>query len=387
LKILFVHSYYQQRGGEDSVFEQEFELLKQTESVEAVIFRNRNGWRGAFQFLVSVWNFKAAVKVRRSIVNFKPDIVQIYNWHYATGPIVIRTAKKMGIKVVLNLQNYRILCPSASLLHNGKIYTFSIDKKGFPWKAVRDRVYRKSFLQTYWLAWVVYLHKIIGTWHKVDQYIVPTNTVKKLFTEFNKNDFIKADKFKVKSNFSLQTGRLLIKRGNHFLFVGRLSEEKGIRVLLEAFENSMHELWIAGDGPLKQLVEESSKHFSNIKYVGNLDKVKVKEAMSNCSALIFSSIWYEPFGLVITEALSNGCPIISSNIGSPTELVIEAVTGIHFNVGDKLSLLNRLDYWQNLNEMERLQYGKNCIESYENLYTPDLNKKDLLSIYQTLLNR
>ncbi len=386
MKILLVHSYYQQRGGEDSVFEQEYELLQQSEETKALTFRNLGGWRGAVQFILSIWNFGAAAKVRELINEFKPDIIQIYNWHYSSGPAIIHAAKKLGVKIVINVPNYRLLCPSGSLLHKGKLFTCSIQKRGFPWKAVHNKVYRNSFFQTFWLAFVVYYHKKIGTWEIVDQYIVPSNTVLNLFTRYNSYINIPKDRFSVKPNFSIQTDKLPVKRGRHFLFVGRLSEEKGIHLLVDSFENSSYELIIAGSGPLKNMVMESCSRHSNITFAGNLDKEKVKEAMSICTALIFSSIWYEPFGLVITEALSNGCPVIASDMGSPAELIIEGVTGIHFSAGDKESLRNRLDYWQNLSEAEQEVYRLNCINCFNELFTPAKNLKQLLSIYRLVLN-
>jgi glycosyltransferase involved in cell wall biosynthesis len=386
VKILLIHSYYQQRGGEDSVFEQEYELLKQSEDIKKITFNNKSGWRGALQFILSIWNSGAAGKVRKMIYEFKPDIVQIYNWNYASGPVIIQMAKKLGVKVVVNVQNYRLLCPSASLLHHGKLFMDSIEKRGFPWKAVRCRVYRNSYFQTFWLAFVVYFHKMAGTWKMVDQYIAPSKTVEKLFTEYKSYTDIPKEKFLVKPNFSIQTGILSLKREKHFLFIGRLSEEKGIDFLLDTFKNSSYELIIAGSGPLKDKVLETCAQHSNIKFAGSLDKEKVKEAMSTCTALIFSSIWYEPFGLVITEALSNGCPLIASDIGSPTELVAEGVTGIHFKTGDKKSLQNRLDYWQNLGEAERERFSFNCISSFNELFTPGKNREQLLSIYHSLVN-
>jgi len=385
VRILLIHSYYQQRGGEDGVFEQEYELLKQSEEVRTITFKNLTGWRGAVQFLFSFWNFSAARKVRKLIREFKPDIVQIYNWHYGSGPAPILVAKKMGMKVIINVQNYRLLCPSASLLHNGKLFLWSIQQRGFPWKAVSNKVYRNSYFQTFWLAFVVYFHKKIGTWNEVDHYIAPSNTVKNLFTGYKSYIDIPKEKFSVKPNFSIQTGIIQNKRDSYFLFVGRLSEEKGIEVLLEAFKNCGNELVIAGNGPLKDIVLKTCSKYTNIKYSGILDKKGVKEAMSSCTALIFSSIWYEPFGLVITEALSNGCPLIASDIGSPMELVVEGITGIHFVTGERESLVNKLNYWQGLEETERENFRLNCVNSFNELYTPEKNKELLLSIYNSTI--
>jgi glycosyltransferase involved in cell wall biosynthesis len=387
LKILLIHSYYQQKGGEDGVFEQESELLRQSEEVSALALHNLSGWKGAFQFLFSIWNFGAVKKIRKQIEQNRPDIIQLYNWHYATGPVVIRLAANLGIPVAMNLQNYRLLCPSGTLLFKGQLFTESIEKRGFPWKAVYNRVYRNSFFQTFWLAFIVWFHKISGTWSKVDLFIAPTNTVKKLFTETNNYLDLPPDKFIVKPNFSIQKETLALKRNNRFLFVGRLSQEKGIEMLLTAFKESSHELIIAGSGPLLSLVEETCATHKNIRYAGNLDREAVKNLMSSSSAFVFTSIWYEPFGLVITEALSNGCPLIASDIGSPAELVQNGITGIHFKAGDPESLRNCLDRWNSLSDLEKKRYSENGMFIYKQLYTPEKNREQLLTAYKTLIGK
>lgn len=384
MKILLVHSYYQQKGGEDAVFEQEYELLKHSEDVETVIFRNLPGWRGAVQFLFSVWNPVASYKIRKTIKRFHPDIIQIYNWHYASGPAAVRIGRKTGVPTVINIQNYRLLCPSATLIYGGKLFISSLEKNRFPWEAVYKKVYRNSAIQTFWLAFVVRIHKRMGTWKKIDRYIVPTQEMKKLFTTAANFRDVRPEKFCVKSNFSIQTALTNLPRENHFLFVGRLSEEKGILFLLDAFRNMPFELVIAGEGPLIQQVLDSCSRHKNIRFVGKLDKSGVKDAMSRCAAFIFSSIWYEPFGLVITEALSNGCPVIASDIGSPVELVQEGITGLHFKTGDQDDLQKKLNEWQNLSVTVKEQFRQNCIASYHTFYGPEVNRKQLMAIYNSL---
>lgn len=385
MRILLIHSYYRQKGGEDVVFEQEFELLKKSQDVIAITFRNFSAWHGAAQFLGSIWNIRAARKIKKEIREFRPHVVQIYNWHYGTGPIIIRTANKLGAKVIMNTGNYRLLCPSGTLTHKGKLFTESITKKGFPWKAVVKKVYRESYFQTFWLAFVVWFHTKLKTWQKVDRYIVPSRTVRELFANAQNNLNLPVEKFVVKPNFSVQSEILKRHRNNHFLYIGRLSEEKGIGVLLEAFKNSPHQLVIAGSGPLLNDVTKISSIQTNIKFAGPLDKEAVKEALSNCNALIFPSICYETFGMVITEAMSNGCPIIASDIGSPSEIVLEGITGIHFRAGDKESLRSALDCWQSLSHIEKEQYQKNCFSKYEEFYTPEKNSELLMEIYNSVV--
>jgi len=232
LKVLMIHTYYQQTGGEDAVFNQERKLLEESEQVEVLEFRNQPGLKGALQFLLSFWNPFAARKLKQKISEVQPDIIHLHNVHFAIGPIAIRVAQKAGVPVVMTLHNYRLLCPSATLSYKGEIFIESLNET-FPWKAVRRKVYRNSLLQTFWLAWIIFFHKKIGTWKMVDRYIALTDFARELF--LHSSFGLKPEKYAVKSNFKEEAALSPVQKGDHFLFVGRLSPEKGIRVLLEAY--------------------------------------------------------------------------------------------------------------------------------------------------------
>ena len=128
MKILFIHSQYLQFGGEDTVVEQEVKLLNNKHRVETLFFKNTGGLNGFFQFLFSIWNIKNARIVKKKIKEFKPDVVHIHNLHFATGPLIIRTIKKLEVPLVLTIHNYRLLCPSATLMHNNTLYLKSVKK-------------------------------------------------------------------------------------------------------------------------------------------------------------------------------------------------------------------------------------------------------------------
>src|SRR5690606_38658243 len=154
MRILIIHNHYQHPGGEDVVFGQERDLLNDTAAVSTLTFRNHRGWRGLWQTLWSPWNIWAGRRVKRAIRQHNPTVIHIHNLHYAIGPIAIRIAKRKGVPVVMTLHNYRLLCPSATLFHNGKVFTESLHA-AFPWKAVRLGVHSHSVLKTFWLALTV----------------------------------------------------------------------------------------------------------------------------------------------------------------------------------------------------------------------------------------
>jgi len=384
LKILLIHNRYQLHGGEDAVVEQELELLKQYNIVEILYFQNYGGWKGALQFFGSLWNIVSAKKVKQKIHEFKPDVVHIHNWHFAIGPLVFRTIHRLGIPIVHTIHNYRLLCPSAILLNKGKLFTDSL-QGSFPWKAVRNKVYRSSVMQTFWLAFIIWFHKKIGTWKKVDNYICLTSFTVNLFKQSNFG--ISEDKFKVKPNFTASPKVLQQNdREAHFLFIGRLSEEKGITVLLEAFKELPYSLKVAGDGPLKEEVLKTVQQFSNITYLGNLSNKEVEIALQKTQALIFPSICYETFGLVNIEAFSNQTPILASNIGASQSLIIDGYNGFHFIAGNVNDLKETIRKFEVLCSNEKKQLGKNAFTNYQALYSPQLQQGYFDTIYNSVKN-
>jgi len=383
MKVLLLHTQYQQKGGEDGVFQQDFDLLIKTEKVNKLIFYNKSGSIGAAQFIFSLWNINSARNLRSAIRNHNPDIIHLHNWHFATGPIIIRTAKKMGIPLVITLHNYRLLCPSATFLHQGNIFTSSL-QADFPWAAVRNRVYRNSAIQTFWLAFVVWFHKQIGTWKMVDRYLVLTDFARNLFVHSTLG--VTAGSFIVKPNFVVDSPKSTQVRAESFLFIGRLSEEKGIETLVHAFRKNGLTLRIAGGGPLETLVLDASREVNTIHYLGTLDKLAIQRELSTCTALVFPSIWYEGMPMTILEAFAAGTPVVASNLGAMATMIQSGHNGLHFEAGNSTSLTDALLHWQALPETEKAIYRRNARTSYEAHHTPKENRKQLLAIYQQIID-
>lgn len=381
MKILILHTEYQHKGGEDTVVRQEQALLEPDHEVRTVLFKNKSGLQGALQFLFSIWNINVARKVKKHIQQYRPDVIHIHNWHFAMGPLVIRTAKRVGVPIVVTLHNYRLLCPSAILLHNGVIFRDSI-QASFPWAAIRKKVYRDSYLQTFWLSFINWWHRKIGTWNMVQQYIALSAFGKELFC--NSSLGVAASKFTIKSNFvSGSTGSLRHQTGC-FLYVGRLSEEKGIRVLLEAFQNKPDQLQIAGDGPLQQMVLEACKNSKNIHYLGSRNKKEVEELMAGASLFILPSICYEGMPVTIIEAFSVGTPVVTSKMGAMSSMIEHGVNGFHFRPGNPESLYEQVTAWFRLTSLQKECLRQEAQAAYWNYYTPEKNLNQLLTIYQSL---
>lgn len=385
MKILFVHTFYSLRGGEETIVEEELALLRKQYDVEILYFKNSTGIKGALQFLFSIWNVHSALKVRKKIKSFQPDVVQLHNWHFASGPLIIRVVKRMKIPVVHTIHNYRLLCPSGILMHNNKLFLDSLNQS-FPWTAISQKAYRNSMVQTFWLGFVVWFHKLIGTWKMIDVFSCQTNFAIELFRKSKLN--ISKNQFFLKPNFIDYNLNKTDKPDELcFLFVGRLSIEKGIYLMLDAFKVLPFKLKIAGEGPLKEIVLKACKESPNIFYLGNLEKEKVFTELGKTQALLFPSIWYEGMPMTIIESFSTGTPVIASNLGAMTCMIQNEVNGFHFIANNLNSLINAIISFTNLSKAKKNEMNSNALFNYRNIYTPEKQLDFFQEIYKLAISK
>jgi glycosyltransferase involved in cell wall biosynthesis len=175
------------------------------------------------------------------------------------------------------------------------------------------------------------------------------------------------------------------RQSNSFLFIGRLSEEKGIDCLLKAFEATNLKLLMGGNGPLIDNIKTICTKYQNIQYFGSLDKEQVLQYMRKCTALIFPSIWYEGMPMTIIEAFFQGLPVITSNLGAMSTMIKDGYNGLLFEAGDSADLQAKLIEWQNKPQTEKEWFSKNAYQTYLDNYTPAQNLSQLLSIYNSVI--
>ena len=227
-------------------------------------------------------------------------------------------------------------------------------------------------------------HNLIGTWkRKVDKFIV--------LTEFAETKFlgsklrIRRDQLVVKPNFVYDTEAATVLRNDSFLYVGRLSPEKGLLVALDSASSFGFELIIIGDGPMRDVVQSYTDKHNNISWLGFRDKAAIIEKMRTCRALIIPSVCYEGFPLSALEAFSTGTPVIASGLGSLKEIVQDHFNGLHFDVADKTDLFRKVS---TLRDDSRLfeKLCSNARQTYLDHYTPAKNYEMLMSIYESVLH-
>ncbi|MCX2473265.1 glycosyltransferase family 4 protein [Pedobacter sp. MC2016-05] len=382
MKIIFVHTFYKVPGGEDTVVQNEMELLRRNgHQVDLVEFKNEGNTFA--KILFSPFNFFSYLIIKEKIKSIRPDLIHIHNLHFAASASVIHGAHKMGVPIVATLHNYRFLCPSGTLYFDGELFLDSLKTK-VPWKAIKLGVYRNSRLLTFLLGASNYIQHKIKTFDKISKFIVLGEHSKSLFLNSHFKNY--HQKFVVKPNFSPSTSTAVVEEGSYFLFVGRLSKEKGVETLLEAFSATSIKLRIIGSGEFSdEIISRCSIH-KNITYLGQQPQHVVKEQLNGALALVFPSQWYETFGMVLIEAYSRSVPVIASDLGNIKTIVEDGKTGLTFEPGNAQDLLKKVTYYNNLPTTIKAEYRCNARKAYEKANTPEINYNLLIAIYKDAIS-
>ena len=385
MKVIISHGHYQIAGGEDSVLKQEIELLgSQHNELETYVVNNsciKSSWDKLKTAISVPFSFSQLLKIKHYLRNEQADIVHVHNYFPLLSPAIFFACKSVGTPVVHTLHNYRAICPTALLMHEGEVEERSLHSSS--WWTVYNKVYRNSFWGTFALACMVEFHKKIGTWHsKVDRYIA--------LTEFSKSKYIEAgwpaEKIVVKPNFIKDPfPKLEIeqKQGGYALFVGRISKEKGVETLLSAWNKQTFPLKVVGDGPLKNLLTVSNN--PAVEYLGPKAKDEVLDLIRNADFIIMPSTWYEGFPMVLVEAFACGTPAVVSRLGSMEEIVEDHVTGLHFQAGNPEDLASKSHQMIEKSSITK-DMGANARREYLENYTPEKNYRLLMDIYQQAID-
>lgn len=386
MKILLLHNNYQQKGGEDSVLENEYQLLKQENSVEKLLFNNDN-IKSSFDKLKigvsSLYNYKSSKLLEQKIDEFKPDIIHVHNFFPIASPSIFYVAQQLNIPIVMTLHNYRLICPNALLFKDNEICEKCINKT-FPIDGVVNGCYRDSKVQTLSLALMSFFHKKVKTWNnKVDKYITLTNFAKEKILHSSLN--LNSKQIVVKPNFVEDYGYSYEKE-DYFIFIGRLSIEKGINLLLDTFKKNNKKLLIIGGGSLEKEVLTASDSHENITYLGFQGKEFIIEKLTKAKALIFSSIWYEGMPMTILESFSTGTPVLVPNIGGPNEMIENNVNGLIYDANNVNSLIQSINTLLDKNDEDYKEMCINARESYLEAYSPSKNYEYLMNIYKEVID-
>lgn len=381
MRILGAHTYYRQRGGEDIAFDAEMELLR-ARGHEVRTFTASNGdASGAALATQLLWNRRAAHDLRRVVVDWKPDVVHVHNTFPSLSPSILHAASAK-VPVVTTLHNYRLVCANALLLRAEKACEECLET-GHQLPGIVNRCYRDSAAASAAVAVANVTHKALKVW-------VDNVSIAVVLTAFARQKLasvgFRPDQVVVKPNFVDVPPKRKTERP-FIVYAGRLSAEKGVRTLLDAFTRvrAAIELRVVGSGPLESLVRSAAANDPRIRYVGAVERPRVIELLRDAMMAVCPSTCYEGFPLVIAEAYACGTPVIGSDLGSLAELVKHEETGLRFPVGDCQDLAVAIDRLAADQPLRRL-LGERARNRYERCYTADETHRQLMEIYERAIN-
>ncbi|WP_338702988.1 glycosyltransferase [Streptomyces sp. Q6] len=391
MHILVVHNRYAsaQPSGENKVVDQEVELLRSGGHRVDVFERRSDDIAGrsllskaALPLLVP-WNPAVRTELAARLRADRPDVVHVHNVFPLLSPAVIAACADVGVPAVATLHNYTQICPPGTLQRDGKPCTECVGSTPLP--AVRHGCYRGSRLATVPLAVSLSANRR-RWWSGVERFLCISAAQRDVLVRAG----MPAGRLAVKHNFVPEPGVLRTGEGEHVLFLGRLAEAKGVRLLMTAWDElAAHggvgvPLVIAGAGPLEPEVTAWAAGRDDVRCVGLYDTARCREAIARSVAVVAPSTWLEAFGLVVVEAMAAGVPVVAAGHGAFVELVEDGKTGLLHQPGDASSLAAGIRRIADEPALGR-EMGRAARSRYEQGFSPAVGLERLLEEYRTAI--
>lgn len=380
-RVLVVHNRYQHAGGEDSVVASEIDLLRSYGHTVKRYDRDNSEVESLGKVSLAaqtVWSRRTTRDLARDFLEFRPDVVHVHNTFPLISPSVYWLANRQRVPVVQTIHNFRLLCLQAMFLRNGHVCEDCIGHS--LWRGVVRKCYRGSYLASAAAGFAMQVHRFAGTFRdKINMYVALNSFCRDKLVAGG----LPANRIRIKPNFiaSLPVGPE--ERTGNPLFVGRLSEEKGVGLLANVARHlgARTVIDVVGSGP--QAGELSG--VAGLRMLGAQPPERVYELMRNAPFLIMPSIWYENMPRTLVEAYACGTPVIASRLGALAELVDHRVSGLLFSSGSGDELA-RMAEWAISHPQEMRIMGKAARRIYEFNYTPEANYEMLTAIYADALH-
>jgi glycosyltransferase involved in cell wall biosynthesis len=386
LKVLLVHDHYRSSApsGEDQAYRNEKRLLE-THGVQVIAFERFNDAIEDATLMErvklardSAWSWSAYQDIVDVIREARPDVAHFHNTFPLVSPSGYKACQDSGVPVVQTLHNYRLICPGALLMRGGRPCEDCVGASLLP--ALRHRCYRGTLPATGAVVWMLASNRWRGTYHRaVNRYIALTRFAAQRLVAGG----LPEQRIEVKPNFLPDVPKPGDGQGSYAIYVGRLSEEKGVSTLLEAWKSVRGlNLKLVGDGPLAAQLRSSSKWAgSAIEFCGYRPRSEVLNLIRDAVVQIVPSQCYEGFPLAVLEAYASGTPVIASRLGSLDEIVLDGETGIKFEAGNAGQLAASVMRLQ-ADSAARKTMRARTRALFEERYTATRNFDELMAIYR-----
>ncbi|MEW6606966.1 MAG: glycosyltransferase family 4 protein [bacterium] len=400
MKILLVNNYYYLRGGSERYFFNLFNLLKEADHevipfsvkderniaspyekyfAQSIHFNNyKLSIKNIKISLNAIYSIEAKKKIESLINEIKPDIAHLHNIYSRISPSILQVLEKYEIPSIMTLHDYKLICPVYSFLSNGKICERC--KRYKYYNAVLQRCNKGSIGASVVNCLELYIHKVMKLYEGIKMFIAPSEFMRNKMIEFglDRNKILHIPNF---INFNEYSPFYDFK--DYFVYVGRISPEKGIITLIEAIKylNINTKLYLIGEGPYEEKVKQIARGIKNVNFVGYQRGDELKSTIKESMFVIVPSEWYENFPFAILEAFALGKPVIGSNIGGLPELIKDKFNGLLFEPKNVNDLANKIQYLLENKEIIPT-LGKNARRLIEEKYNSQIHYQELMEVYK-----
>ena len=332
-----------------------------------------------------LWNREAERNMAQLIQDFCPDVAHVHNIYHQLSPSIFRPLKRVGVPVVMTLHDYKLVSPNYNLFVRGKIWEAS--KNGSYWKCVRDRCVKDSYVKSFVCAVEAYAHNSFGAYDSVNLFLSPSYFLIEKFREFGFRR-----KIEYLSNplvpFPEDDSSAQASKNAPFVFIGRLSPEKGVdRILLAMREcGGSSKVHIVGEGPERENLEALARMLGisdKVIFRGYLSGAELEQERKGALAIIVPSLWYENMPYALTEALAEGAVVIAAKQGGIPERVRDGENGFLFDPEDAGSLVEKMRIVQTLDNLSLRRIRKSARESVADLHK-EMFVRNIEFMYQRL---
>jgi glycosyltransferase involved in cell wall biosynthesis len=379
VRILVLHSPYLSGpvSGENRVVADELQLLRDAGHEVSALVPPREAAgpvASSREGLSAIWSRRAAAEVRGEILDRGAQIVHVHNLFPALSPAVLRAAEDAGATTVATLHAHRLLCLPATFMRDGRNCEQCSGRQ--LWRGVVHRCYRDSALASASLATSLTVHRALGSFDRIRLFLAVSGFVRDKHLAAG----LAPDRVSVKHNFTWGTPRRAAP-GDYFLFLGRLSAEKGADVLIDAWRRIGSPLVVAGDGPDAERLRAEAP--PNVEFRGQVAPEEVGELLTRARALVVPSVSYEGAPRSVLEAYAAGVPVIASSTGALPELVEEGSSGLLVPPGDGLALAAAVRRLEDDSESSRM--GEAAWRLWRRFYGPEQGLAGLERAYAQAL--
>jgi glycosyltransferase involved in cell wall biosynthesis len=406
MKILTVNKYYFVKGGSERYLFDLKELLeKNGHEIIPFAMKDENNFQSDFgQYFVDHVNYDAPFTVKklkeagRLIYSFharkhiealieatKPDVAHLHMIDHQISPSILHSLRKYEVPVVQTVHQYKLVCPNYRFYieNENKICERCLGGKFY--QPILTQCHKSSLAASALIATEAYLHNLLKTYKKnVRLFHTPSAFMKQMLVKGG------IDENKVEHHFlvtRLDQFPFSPIYEDYFIYLGRLSPEKGVLTLLKAMIRvKRSKLILIGDGPQRAELEAFAREnlIKNVEFVGYKNKPEVKELMSHASFSVIPSEWYENSPLVIYEAFSMGKSVIGATIGGITEFIQPNKDGLHFTPGSDTQLADCINTLLD-NRDKIVEMGKNARDKAEKNFAPEEHYRWISGIYERLV--